>query len=184
MSIAVACKDFGFSFPEADIIRHISFELEEGTYMSIIGTNGSGKSTLLKSLLRLHERGRSHGEAFICGKPLSQCSQKELASMIGYVPQAGGRIPPFTVMEFLKLSRYPYRRRHEALGLFPVVRHKQHRFVNMRHRGGKNLQIRLCNGNGKAKNKAHRKNKGELSCAGDGCAYFVAYGRHGKLGAQ
>lgn len=117
MSIAVACKDFGFSFPEADIIRHISFELEEGTYMSIIGTNGSGKSTLLKSLLRLHERGRSHGEAFICGKPLEQCSQKELASMIGYVPQAGGRIPPFTVMEFLKLSRYPYRRRHEALGL-------------------------------------------------------------------
>ena len=70
---------------------------------------------MLKCLLRLHDTGRTRGEAFIQGKPLSSFSQRELARLIGYGPQAGGRIPPFTVMEFLKLSRYPYRFRQEAL---------------------------------------------------------------------
>lgn len=117
MSVAVSCRDFGFALPEAVILRDITFSLEEGDYLSIIGPNGSGKSTLLKCLLRLHERGVVQGEASILGKALKRCSQKELACMMGYVPQAGGRIPPFTVLELLKLSRYPYRRRHEALNV-------------------------------------------------------------------
>ena len=115
MSSAIRCRGLGFALPEAVILRDINFVLEAGAYLSIIGPNGSGKSTLLKCLLRLHERGVTQGEASILGRPLNECSQKELAGMMGYVPQAGGRIPPCTGLELLKLSRYPYRRRHEAL---------------------------------------------------------------------
>lgn len=115
MSTAIRCQGLGFALPEAVILHDISFVLEAGAYLSIIGPNGSGKSTLLKCLLRLHERGVTRGEASVLGRSLNECSQKDLAGMMGYVPQAGGRIPPFTVLELLKLSRYPYRRRHEAL---------------------------------------------------------------------
>lgn len=115
MNSVISCKGFGFSLPEARLIGDINFELKKGAYLSIIGPNGSGKSTLLKSLLRLHGRGATCGEARIVGKPLDSYGQKELACMIGYVPQAGDRIPPFTVREFLKLSRYPHRQRHEVL---------------------------------------------------------------------
>lgn len=115
MGSALSCKDFGFCLSGVPILREISFDLEKGAYLSIIGPNGSGKSTLLKCLLRLHEDGRTSGDVRVQGRPLSSFTQRELARRIAYVPQAGGRVPPFTVLEFLKLSRYPYGLRQDAL---------------------------------------------------------------------
>jgi iron complex transport system ATP-binding protein len=58
--------------------------------------------------LRLHEKGRSTGGIRVKGRDIAAYSQRELARVISYVPQAGGWIPPFTVEEFLRLSRYPH----------------------------------------------------------------------------
>ena len=65
---------------------------------------------MLKCLLRLHETGQASGEVAVGGKSLADYSQRELAKVLAYVPQAGGWVPPFTVTEFVRLSRYP----HEA----------------------------------------------------------------------
>lgn len=108
MSDMIVVKDFSFSIGEKEILKHVEFSLPKGDYLSILGPNGAGKSTLLKCLLRLHEKGTSTGEISIAGKPIETYSQKELALLISYVPQAGGWIPPFTVTELLKLSRFPY----------------------------------------------------------------------------
>lgn len=107
-------RDFSFAIGNKPILHGISFQLEPGGFLSVIGPNGAGKSTLLKCLLRLHESGTASGEAFINSRNLNVYSQKELARNVAYVPQAGGRIPPFTVEEFLRLSRYPYSSRTEA----------------------------------------------------------------------
>lgn len=114
MSDVLSCEDFGFSFPHTPILQGIHFCLEPGAYLSIIGPNGSGKSTLLKCFLRLHETGRTNGRLHVRGRDLASYSQRELAHLIAFVPQAGGRIPPFSVAEFLKLSRYPYASRQRA----------------------------------------------------------------------
>ncbi len=106
-------RDFSFAFNGKPVLHAISFALVKGGFLSVIGPNGAGKSTLLKSLLRLHEGGHSSGEILVKGRRLSSYSQRELAKIISYVPQAGGWIPPFTVEEFLLLSRYP----HGAPGL-------------------------------------------------------------------
>lgn len=90
------------------ILQDIGFRLSSGAYLSIIGPNGAGKSTLLKCLLRLHEAGRQTGKIMLEGRELESYKQRELARLIAYVPQAGGWIPPYTVEEFLRLSRYPY----------------------------------------------------------------------------
>lgn len=108
MSAVLACQDFGFTLSNQQILDRIDFTLEEGDYLSIIGPNGSGKSTLLKCLLRLHDAGRACGSIHVQGRELATYGQRELARLIAYVPQAGGRIPAFTVREFLQLSRYPY----------------------------------------------------------------------------
>ncbi|MDL2227055.1 ABC transporter ATP-binding protein [Deltaproteobacteria bacterium OttesenSCG-928-M10] len=101
-------EGLSFSFGRAKVLDQISFTLKAGEYLSIIGPNGAGKSTLLKCLLRLHEQGKASGDIYIKERPLGDYTQKELARLVSYVPQAGGWIPPFTVRELLRLSRYPY----------------------------------------------------------------------------
>ena len=101
-------RDFSFSFNGNPVLQGLDFTLPPGGCLSVIGPNGAGKSTLLKCLLRLHEGGRSAGEIRVKDRELAAYGQRELAGVISYVPQAGGRIPPFTVEEFLHLSRYPY----------------------------------------------------------------------------
>lgn len=117
MPTVLECRDFSFFYGTVKILDKINFRVERGCWLSILGGNGSGKSTLLKNTLRL-VRGRSLGEIRIADRALAQYSQKELARLLAYVPQAGGRVPPFTVREFLNLSRYPFglhvnARRHE-----------------------------------------------------------------------
>lgn len=115
MTDALFCRDFRFSFADAVVLDKISFGLGTGDCLSVIGPNGAGKSTLLKSFLRLHETGRSEGTIHIHGRPLASFSQRELARLVAYVPQAGGRIPPFTAVEFLMLSRYPHASRQTMI---------------------------------------------------------------------
>lgn len=104
----LSCALYGFAFSGEPVLKDISFTLEKGAYLSILGPNGAGKSTLLKSFLRLHEAGRAQGTIQAQGRDLASYAQRDLARLIAYVPQAGGRIPPFTVAAFLRLSRYPY----------------------------------------------------------------------------
>jgi len=101
-------ENFSFSLDGRLILDNLDFAVPGGVYLSIIGPNGAGKSTLLKCLMRLHERGRTQGGIVIQGRPLAEYGQKNLARTLAYVPQAGGWIPPFTVEELSRLSRYPY----------------------------------------------------------------------------
>lgn len=73
----ITCEDLTFSYEGRDVVKHISFTVEKGDYLCIVGENGSGKSTLMKGLLGLkpHRGGEiKFGEGLI---------QKE----IGYLPQ-------------------------------------------------------------------------------------------------
>ncbi len=101
-------NNFSFSFGGRPVLKQLSLELKEGDYLSVLGPNGAGKSTLLKCLLRLHDRGVATGNIHLQGRLLAEYSQKELARIISYVPQVGGWTPPYTIVEFLRLSRYPH----------------------------------------------------------------------------
>lgn len=105
---AIECRSFSFAYASREVLKDVSFALPRGEWLSILGPNGSGKSTLLKNMLRLIEGGKMSGELLVHGRPLSDYSQRELARLLAYVPQAGGRIPPFTVADFVNLSRYPF----------------------------------------------------------------------------
>lgn len=107
MGAIMECRDFSFFYGARQILDRINFRLERGEWLSILGANGSGKSTLLKNMLRLVE-GRITGEMRVADRPIGDYSQKDLARLLAYVPQAGGRVPPFTIREFLNLSRYPF----------------------------------------------------------------------------
>ena len=44
-------KNLSFSYPDKSILHRLSFEVEKGDFLCIVGTNGTGKSTLLKLIL-------------------------------------------------------------------------------------------------------------------------------------
>lgn len=103
---AVEVRRFSFWLEDKPVLRDVSFSVLEGEYLSIVGPNGAGKTTLLKCLDRIYTGGR--GEIAVFGRPLAAYRQKELARRLSYVPQADGRVFPFTVEQFVLMGRYPY----------------------------------------------------------------------------
>lgn len=75
-------KNLSFSYSDADVLENISFSVNEGDFIGIIGSNGAGKSTLLKLLLGLLPY--SSGNINILGR--ERRSSKSIAGL-SYVSQ-------------------------------------------------------------------------------------------------
>jgi len=99
-------RRFSFRLRQREILRKVSLEVRRGEYLSIVGPNGAGKTTLLKCVDRIYRGGE--GQIRVFGRPLETYSQKELARRISYVPQADGRVFPFTVEQFVLMGRYAH----------------------------------------------------------------------------
>lgn len=76
---------FSYDAGEERALSDISFSLEEGESLGIIGGTGSGKSTLIALLCGFY--GEYEGEIYLWGKNLKNYSEQELRSSIAYVPQ-------------------------------------------------------------------------------------------------
>ena len=50
------CRDIAFSYDGRNVLSGVSFSLEQGDYLCIVGENGSGKTTLMKGRSRSEER--------------------------------------------------------------------------------------------------------------------------------
>jgi len=99
-------KNLRFKYDESWVLDGLSFEVREGEILGIIGPNGSGKTTILRILSRvLIPQG---GEVRIRGENLLELKQKEIAQIIGVVPQDTYFPFPFTVGEVVLMGRSPW----------------------------------------------------------------------------
>ncbi|MEX0768878.1 MAG: ABC transporter ATP-binding protein, partial [Microthrixaceae bacterium] len=87
---------------EQDALRNVSFTVEPGEAVGIIGPSGSGKSTLIQLLLRL--RHPSTGSYVLDGIPVSEIDDQSWFSMIAFVPQ-DSRIYDDTVANNIRFFR-------------------------------------------------------------------------------
>jgi len=80
-------KNVSFSYPEAQIksLHEVSFTLEPGMKVGVLGRIGCGKSTIGKLLMRFYLP--SDGSVYIDGADIGQINPYELRHHIGYVPQ-------------------------------------------------------------------------------------------------
>lgn len=79
-------NDIEFSYQKKrQIIKKVSFHINGGEKVAVVGTSGSGKSTLVKLLFRFYDV--NSGEILIDGQNISKVSQDSLRRAIGIVPQ-------------------------------------------------------------------------------------------------
>lgn len=88
MSLAIEVKNLNFSYDSEEgvqTIKNVSFSIEKGQYVSLIGHNGSGKSTLAKLLAYLLEP--ASGEIYVDGIRVNEKNIREIRQTIGVVFQ-------------------------------------------------------------------------------------------------
>ena len=83
----VEFKNVSFKYPDTNIngLKKVSFNINPGDSLGVIGTTGSGKSTLANSLMRLFDI--DHGSILIDDHKIQDLNVVEFRRQVGYVPQ-------------------------------------------------------------------------------------------------
>lgn len=119
------------------VLQGVSFRVDEGEVVAVLGHNGAGKSTTLKTILGLLPARagevRFRGQRWANGSPAENVRRG-----IALVPQGRGVFPDLTVAENLALGAYTQTdraataaRMDEILELFPILAERRHQTVGL-----------------------------------------------------
>jgi ATP-binding cassette subfamily B protein len=91
-TVAIEFKKVNFAYAPSEagatapvVLNGVSFKIERGSRVAIVGPSGSGKSTTLSLIERFYEP--SSGAILLDGQPVTNISRRELRAQIGYVEQ-------------------------------------------------------------------------------------------------
>ena len=114
--LAYEVRGLGFSYERGtsgvashSVIRNVSFAVEPGEMLGIVGPNGSGKTSLLKLLGNMARH--QQGSIALYGQPLSELRQEAVATKVAFVPQETHQAFPFSVAETVLTGRFPHHHR-------------------------------------------------------------------------
>ena len=129
-----------FGSPSVDILKDISFTVDEGEFVSLTGRSGSGKSTLLYIVSSLDSPSR--GRVFIEGQDVSEMSEDYLHRFrndrMGFVFQFHYLLPELTSIENILM---PARKTNKMTALRPYAEHLMEQFniIDKMHQTPKEL---------------------------------------------
>ncbi|WP_286221547.1 ABC transporter ATP-binding protein [Marinobacter apostichopi] len=99
-------KNLNTLYGRSHILHDLSFKLEKGQSMSLMGRNGMGKTTTLKSLLGIVAPRSGH--VYFDGQDISNLpTWKRMRRDIAYVPEGRGMFHNLTVREHLQMAARP-----------------------------------------------------------------------------
>ena len=94
---ALCARDVRRTFGGVAALDAASLDVAAGTCVALVGESGAGKTTLLRCFNRMVVP--DDGAVFVGGDDVSQTAVEALRRRIGYVPQNGGLLPHWTVMQ-------------------------------------------------------------------------------------
>ena len=117
-------------YGDAQAVRDVSFYVESGKVVALVGANGAGKSTLLNAISRVIQPSRGNIRFF--DKSLIKLNPEQVvAEGISQVPEGRRLFSRLTVLENLELGAYPSNTRpflkeslERVFGLFPVLQNR------------------------------------------------------------
>ena len=99
-------NNISFSYDDELIFEDISFSINKGDVLCVLGPNGTGKTTLIKCLNGLQDI--DSGEILINGKNIKKLSFSQISKHVGYIPQSHVPSFPFSVFDVVLMGRSPY----------------------------------------------------------------------------
>lgn len=97
----IEVRNLHFAYRDKPILKGISFSINNGDTLSILGANDSGKSILLRIMLAFL---KFKGEVLIEGKSVRDHGKRELAKMIAYVPQTHAPSYDYSVFDIVLMG--------------------------------------------------------------------------------
>jgi iron complex transport system ATP-binding protein len=96
-------------YSDHPVLKGISFGIESGEFVGILGPNGSGKTTLLLALSGVTPI--QAGSVEITGQPIERLKPKERARRMAVIAQDGDARFPFSCEEVVRMGRFPHQKR-------------------------------------------------------------------------
>lgn len=124
-------KDLRVHYGKIEAIKGISFTVNQGEIVTLIGANGAGKTTTLKTISGL--RNVSSGGIFFDGKDISKMPAHERVDLgISQAPEGRGIFPGMTVLENLEMGKFNRKNRkaemdedlEKVYALFPRLKER------------------------------------------------------------
>ena len=119
------------AYGEVPACRDISFHVEEGEIVTLIGANGAGKSTTMRAVAGAMAPRR--GRILFAGEDVTQLpAHRRALAGIALVPEGRRVFPALTVRENLEMGGFKYRNDHKkvqtlidrSLEMFPLLRER------------------------------------------------------------
>ena len=101
----LSVQGISFSYNSHPVLEGVSFELDRGQILGVLGVNGAGKSTLLKCINKVLKPTR--GVILLNDEDILSLSGRRIARRIGYVPQKYSE-DNLTVFDTVLLGRKPH----------------------------------------------------------------------------
>jgi iron complex transport system ATP-binding protein len=105
-AVRLRAEGVRLGYGERTIIDGLDLDVVEGTVTAVIGPNGCGKSTLLRSLARLLKP--TAGHVYLDGKQIDSLPTREVAKVLGVLPQTPSAPEGLTVSDLVARGRHPH----------------------------------------------------------------------------
>ena len=127
MTALLEVEDLRVSYGKIEAVKGISFSVEAGQVVTLIGTNGAGKTTTLRTLSGLLKP--SSGKILFDGKPLNGVPAHKIVALgLAHSPEGRHIFPPLTIAENLQLGAFLRKDKdgiekdiQRAYDLFPIL---------------------------------------------------------------
>jgi iron complex transport system ATP-binding protein len=105
-SVRLRADGVRLGYGDRVVVEDLDLDVVSGTVTAVIGPNGCGKSTLLRALGRLLKP--SSGQVVLDGKRIDRTPTREVAKVLGLLPQAPSAPEGLTVADLVARGRHPH----------------------------------------------------------------------------
>ncbi|MCL2549159.1 MAG: ABC transporter ATP-binding protein, partial [Symbiobacteriaceae bacterium] len=150
--MSIIIDDLSFAYDTASVFEGVNLEIQRGEVLAILGPNGAGKTTLLNLIAGLAAPLR--GTISFDGQPQSSMTPRQLALLVGYVPQTVVPAFDYSVIDYVVTGCAPslgtferpgkehFQRAEEAITAMGIshLREKSYRQIS----GGERQQVSIA----------------------------------------